>query len=236
MPSKRARTNPTVGERIGREIELAILSGRLRPGDRLPTEEELVARHGSSRSAVREAVHGLRARGLVISRRGSGSYVAADVGTRPLRESLGHYATLRANERGYTELFDLRLMVERFCVRRLALLGKAADRSRLRAAFERMKMEKGDLTRFGEADIAFHQELVAGAKHELFATILGGLFSDLGRRFAQDSYHRVSQVRQVLLEHEAVVEAVEAGDADLAEGHLVTHLVRSRADFQKSDG
>lgn len=234
MPSKRARTKSTVGDRIGREIELAILSGRLRSGDRLPTEEELVARHGSSRPVVREAVQGLRARGLVISRRGSGSYVAADAGTRPLRESLGHYAALRADERGYTELFDLRLMVERFCIRRLALLGEAEDRARLRAALDRMKDEKNDLKRFGEADIAFHQELVAAAKHELFATIMGGLFSDLGRRFAQDSYQRVAQVGQVLFEHEAVVKAVESGDVDLAEQHLVTHLVRSRSEYQKT--
>ena len=62
--------------------------GRLRPGDRLPTEPQLAATHGVSRTVVREAVHQVKSRGLVRARQGSGVFVAAAparAGLRPDR-------------------------------------------------------------------------------------------------------------------------------------------------------
>ena len=62
-----------------------ILSGRLQPGARLPTEQELALATGVSRTVVREAVAALRADGLVITRQGLGTFVPADVQRRPFR-------------------------------------------------------------------------------------------------------------------------------------------------------
>ena len=59
-------------------------SGALRPGDRLPTEQRLALAHGVSRTVVREAVHQLRSRHLVLSRQGSGVFVAPTPINRPL--------------------------------------------------------------------------------------------------------------------------------------------------------
>ena len=61
-------------ERIAGEIR----SGRLAPGARLPTEQELMGAMGVSRTVVREAVAALRAEGLVTTRQGSGAFVAAE--------------------------------------------------------------------------------------------------------------------------------------------------------------
>ena len=70
-----------VVERIAAEIR----SGRLEPGARLPTEQELMAAMGVSRTVVREAVSALRAEGLVTTRQGSGAFVAADASRVPFR-------------------------------------------------------------------------------------------------------------------------------------------------------
>ena len=61
-----------------------ITSGKLAPGSRLPTEQEMIAATGVSRTVVREAVAPLRAEGLVITRQGVGAFVAENV-RRPFR-------------------------------------------------------------------------------------------------------------------------------------------------------
>src|SRR3546814_879795 len=68
-------------ERLSGEI----LSGKLAPGSKLPTEQEMVAATGVSRTVVREAVAALRAEGLVVTRQGVGAFVAADIRRRPFR-------------------------------------------------------------------------------------------------------------------------------------------------------
>ena len=62
-----------------------ITTGKLAPGARLPTEQEMMAAAGVSRTVVREAVAALRAEGLVVTRQGVGAFVAADVQRRPFR-------------------------------------------------------------------------------------------------------------------------------------------------------
>ena len=74
-----------IAERIAGEI----LSGELSPGARLPTEQEMVAAMGVSRTVVREAIAALRAEGLVTTRQGAGAFVAEDAGRRPFRLALG---------------------------------------------------------------------------------------------------------------------------------------------------
>src|SRR5215468_6218182 len=73
-----------IAERIASEI----MSGKLPPGARLPTEQEMVAAMGVSRTAVREAVAALRAEGLVVTRQGAGAFVATDAARRPFRLAL----------------------------------------------------------------------------------------------------------------------------------------------------
>ncbi|NDL56936.1 GntR family transcriptional regulator [Phytoactinopolyspora mesophila] len=70
--------------RIATALKGRILSGSLTPGSRLPGEEHLAANMGVSRSTVRQAIAALRESGYVVSRRGSGSYVAENPPVEPL--------------------------------------------------------------------------------------------------------------------------------------------------------
>lgn len=225
---RRRKPRPPVGQRIIKELESAIVGGDLDAGKRLPTEGELARKYGASRAAVREAVQVLKARGLVESRRGSGSYVAADAGAKSLHESLERYTALRGDAEAYIELLDLRLMVETFCVKRLALASDEEPRERVRDCLGRMVAAGADLKRFGEEDIAFHQAIVEGAGHGLFATIFRGLLPGLGRRFALMTYTKAELIEQTLLDHRKIMAAVEARDAVQAELCLRAHLCWSR--------
>ena len=116
-------------EVIGR-IKKEIGAGRLAPGARLPTEQELMAAMGVSRTVVREAVAALRADGLVTTRQGSGAYVAADVSRVPFRIDPEGLSSIE----DVLEVMELRLAIEveaaalaaeRITPRRLVPIGRA---------------------------------------------------------------------------------------------------------------
>ena len=73
-----------LSDRLAQRLVDQIESGSLRPGDRLPTEQQLALAHGVSRTVVREAVHQLRSRALLVSRQGSGVFVAQTPTNQPL--------------------------------------------------------------------------------------------------------------------------------------------------------
>ena len=70
------KRSSNLAEKVLSRLSAEIRGGRLAPGARLPTEQELTSTMGVSRTVVREAVAALRADGLVVTRRGSGAYVA----------------------------------------------------------------------------------------------------------------------------------------------------------------
>src|SRR5215510_11354807 len=105
MPDKRSSSN--LAERVLTRLSADIRGGRLAPGDRLPTEQELTSSMGVSRTVVREAVAALRADGLVVTRRGSGAYVAENP-TGPFRIAAPPAGSLAA----VLDVMELRLAVE----------------------------------------------------------------------------------------------------------------------------
>src|SRR3954454_22725811 len=101
------RTNNLV-EQVLTRLGADIRGGRLAPGDRLPTEQELTAEMGVSRTVVREAVAALRADGLVVTRRGSGAYVADNPTASPFRIAAPALGRLQ----DVLDVMELRLAVE----------------------------------------------------------------------------------------------------------------------------
>ena len=76
MSVKAPPAKSTLHRRIHADIERGILSGELRPGDRIPFEHELMARYGCARMTVNKAIARLAEAGLIVRRRRAGSFVA----------------------------------------------------------------------------------------------------------------------------------------------------------------
>src|SRR5262245_30288766 len=94
------------GELVARLTD-DITSGRIPPGSRLPTEQQLIAATGVSRTVVREAVAALRADGLVVTRQGIGAFVPENA-RRPLRIEFDRLSPLRA----VLDIMELRTGIE----------------------------------------------------------------------------------------------------------------------------
>ncbi|NGM18962.1 UTRA domain-containing protein [Roseomonas stagni] len=131
---------------IRQQIEGLILSGALKPGDRLPSEQELVAAHGVARMTVSRALADLVAAGLVVRRRKAGSFVAAPpseeklLGVPDMREMLpGHsHAVLKRAVRVASAADRARLGVVPKGARVLALLVRHDSEGRAAALEDRL--------------------------------------------------------------------------------------------------
>src|SRR6478736_8511345 len=124
-----------------------ITSGNIPPGARLPTEQELIAATGVSRTVVREAVAALRAEGLVLTRQGVGAFVA-DAPRRPFRIDGDELASLHH----VIEVMELRTGIEVEAAGLAAERASAADLRRIEGAYEAMH------TAIGRGDAAVDED------------------------------------------------------------------------------
>ena len=95
-------------DEISERLAEQIVGGRLSPGAKLPSEQEMMQAMGVSRTVVREAVAALRARGLVVTRQGAGAFVSNDPQRQPYMidpEGLGSLSSV-------VEVMELRMAVE----------------------------------------------------------------------------------------------------------------------------
>src|SRR5215471_6881808 len=133
LPPPRSLT----GELVARLTD-DIISGKIAPGSQLPTEQELIAATGVSRTVVREAVAALRAEGLVITRQGVGAFVA-QTPRRPFRIDASALQSLH----DVIEIMELRTGVEVEAAGLAAERASAADLRAIKRAYEAIEAAIG---------------------------------------------------------------------------------------------
>jgi GntR family transcriptional repressor for pyruvate dehydrogenase complex len=219
-----------VVERIAGEIG----SGRLAPGARLPTERELMRALGVSRTVIREAVAALKSEGLVVTRQGSGAFVAADASRVPFRIDAAELSS--AGE--VFNLMELRLAIE---VEASALAARRATPRQI-AAIERalaridraIEEDENAVTE----DFAFHRAIAEAAGNAHFVRLL----EFLGRHVIPRQSLRMTlaapeEQRRYLVriqsEHRRIAEAVGARDPSGARRVMRAHLSNSLARYRK---
>jgi DNA-binding FadR family transcriptional regulator len=224
----RNRTDEVV-ERIAAEIE----GGRLAPGDRLPTEQEMMAAFGVSRTVIREAVSALRAEGVVTSRQGAGVFVARDGGFRPFRIGADGLHSIE----DVLKVMELRLAVE---VEAAVLAAERASRRQIAAIGDALGRIDGAIGRGDGAideDFAFHRAIAAatGNPHFVrFLEFLGHLFiprQSIRLELASPAEQR-GYLARVQREHRRMFNAISAGDPAEARRAMRDHLSRSLARYR----
>ncbi len=217
----------TLADRLAARLAAGIERGRLAPGDRIPTEAQLAAEHGVSRSVVREAVHRLKSRGQLVSRQGSGVYVAPAGTRRPLEfdprvldsvDSVVHVVEVRRVLEG--EIAALAAA--------RATRVQVAGLRRALAALDEAVAAGGD----GVAeDLAFHRAIGECTGNPQFGLLLGFLEQYLreGMRITRgNEARRADFMEAVRREHRQIVEAIAAGDAIAARRAAMKHMAQSR--------
>jgi len=218
-----------VAERILQLIgELA-----LAPGDRMPTEKDLAARLGTSRTVVREAVKVLSATGRVTAQKGRGLYVADGESVLGARRWGGFF--LPTNLDHIFMLFEFRRVQETEASRLAATRASPAELRTIETAVQtcRHGYTSGNDAQFEEGDDAFHVG-VATASHNFFllaavreARMLQRQASVIGLRGLGG--HADGAVD----EHEAIYRAIAGGDAEAAAQATSVHLDNTLKDYRR---
>jgi GntR family transcriptional repressor for pyruvate dehydrogenase complex len=204
-----------------RKIKDMIISGELGPGDRLPPEGELSDRLGLSRSSMREAIKALEVIRVLDVRRGDGTYVTS-LEPQLLFEALSFVV----------DLHDDSSILELFAVRRILLpaaAGLAAARitpetiAELRAWIEEVD-EFTAVDDLVEHDLKFHDTITAAAGNAYLTSLVSSLSSNTIRGRIWQGLTAAGWVNRMIDEHAAIVDALEEGDASLAEALVTSHI------------
>jgi GntR family transcriptional repressor for pyruvate dehydrogenase complex len=219
-------THNRTADAVTEQIELLILQGILRPGDRLPGERELSGQVDVSRPILREALKALEERGLVASRPGEGTFVADLMGS-VFSEPL--VALIRRHPGAVGDYFEFRRMIEGWSAALAAERATEADREILRRLVADMAEAHAAAEREREAalDIEFHTAVGEAAHNvvlmhtlrSLYRLLADGVFYHRSRL-----YGRAAAREALMVQHRAIFEAILAGDGAAARAAAERHI------------
>ncbi|MGP4003198.1 FadR/GntR family transcriptional regulator [Streptomyces sp. 8N706] len=203
------------------KIKGMIVSGALRPGDRLPKESELAAELGLSRNSLREAVRALSLIRILDVRQGDGTYVTS-LDPQLLLAALGFVVDFHRDD----------TMLEFLAVRRIlepaatALATSRISTAELDALGGRLDALGPDspVAELVAADLEFHRGIVRASGNAVLCSLLEGLSGPTTRSRIWHGLAERGAVSRTLDEHRAILAALYARDAEAARSWATVHI------------
>jgi DNA-binding FadR family transcriptional regulator len=218
----RVSRGPHLPALVASSISREIAQGRLKPGDRLPTEQALATTFGVSRNVVREAIARLRSEGRIWSHQGRGAFVAET--TNPTILTIDHDA-LQSGD-AFRSLFELREILEGRAAAIAAERHGANEVRDMRRALSAMREAPYGSVQWLKADLEFHLAIAKSTRNTYMAQFLGFIAEHIRESIlAAGSHSRSDDMAQVTLEeHEHILAAIEARNGPAAQEAMHHHL------------
>jgi DNA-binding FadR family transcriptional regulator len=221
-------------ELVAEQILQLIAELRLRPGDRMPTENELAARLGTSRTVVREAVKILSAIGRVRAQKGRGLYVADDEGMLGSTR-WGNFFLPTDLDHVYV-LFEFRRVQEMAASRLAATRATPAELRAIETATQTCRQGHltGEAGLFDRGDDDFHLG-IAAASHNQFLVVAVREVRRLQHQSSTIGLHGTvgGHAAAAIEEHAAIYQAIRDGDPDAAAQATAAHLDNTLEDYRR---
>jgi DNA-binding FadR family transcriptional regulator len=229
---KRSRS---LGQELVDHISERIRSGVVKPGEKLPTESEIMATYGVSRTVVREALSRLQAGGLVETHHGIGTFVLEPKGTGDFRIDPAELATVL----DVLVVLELRISLESEAAGLAAQRRSDTQLKEMRAALDEFQANLNNAGDTVTPDFRFHLLISQATGNRYFAELMTHLGAAIiprtrinSARFALED--RVQYLGRVNLEHEDIYEAIRRQDAEAARAAMRTHLSNSRERLRRA--
>ncbi len=211
---------------IIRQIELLILRGILRPGERLPSERELSERMDVSRPSLREALADLQERGLLTTRPNAGVYVADVMGSAFAPALVDLFSR---HDEAVFDYIAFRRDLESLAAERAARLASDTDLQVIATIFTRMEAahQKRDPTDEAALDAQFHMAIIEASHNTVMLHMMRSMFDLLrqGVFYNRQMMFRVRTTREALLDqHRAINAAIQSRDPAAARAAVEAHL------------
>ena len=225
MPFRRIQTEHKA-DSIVRQIEKLILAGVLHPGERLPAERDLAERMGVSRPSLRQALAELERRDLLVSRPGSGVYVAEVLGSAFAPPLVRLFAT---HDEALFDYLAFRRDLEGLAAERAARQGSDTDLAVVDSIFRRMEEAAGANDPKAEArlDAEFHLAIIEAAHNVIMVHMMRSMFDLLQQGVFYNRrimFERRTSRKAMLDQHRAINDALQARDAAGARAAVEAHL------------
>jgi GntR family transcriptional repressor for pyruvate dehydrogenase complex len=216
-------TREPLSKKVAADIEDAIRSKRLVSGAKLPTEHQLCAQFGVSRTVVREAVRMLSARGLASIVKGKGIFVrpfTAETVTDPLRL----YLQLTSTRDYVLDVVHARQLIEPVIAAEAALRRSGDDIARLKGDIQQLRECEESSPRLAHLDMAFHLD-IARASQNLIMPLLLDPIHRLMPEIKSSVYATVREAKaSAVFWHEKVFAMIFEQDAEGARQAMIEHL------------
>jgi GntR family transcriptional regulator, transcriptional repressor for pyruvate dehydrogenase complex len=211
---------------VVRQIEQLILRGILRPGERLPSERDLAERMGVSRPSLRDAIAELSDEGLLVSRAGSGVFVADVLGSAFSPALTQLFAT---HEEAVFDYIGFRRDMEGLAAERAARFGSETDLKVIDTIYHKMEAahQKRDPTDEAELDAQFHMAIIEASHNVIMLHMMRSMFDLLrtGVFYNRQMMFKNRMTRDNLLDqHRAMNMGIQARDPAAARAAVEAHL------------
>lgn len=217
-------------DNIARSIIDAIESGQLKPGDRLPSENELSTRFGVARTVVREAVSLLKYDGVINSKQGVGAFITEAANRSAFRIGPACFE----KRKQLVELLELRTSVQADASA-LAATMRSADElgtihEHLRSMEASISSEVPDAEQRVESELAFYRTITAASDNSQYVDFIGMIESRLMENLRSVAVKNAIAAEwgdDILKEHVSVFNALKDKNADMARDMTRAHFERA---------
>lgn len=210
-------------EQIADRLEEWILTAGFEGEEKLPSEQALADEFSVSRNVIREALKLLKARGLVESRNGTGSYV-----TKPKAADLSDVISriVAMDNISYKAIYDVRIILETAACRRAAPIVTDEQLADMEELLEKLKDRKISVKERRETDFAFHVAIARAADNPLLE-ILVQTMRNVFIEMIEKGIFTQGGIDDAIMRHARIMDALRAHDPDRAEEAMNDHLTVS---------
>lgn len=213
-------------ELVTQRLEDMIRSGELKPGDKLPSERDIMAAFNIGRPAVREALLSLQSKGLIATENGRRATVSQPSVDNVLTRLDSVVGVIIANAESFKNLYDARVFLEAAMARNAAKEIDDGFLAQLKAALDANKRAIGNRELFMQTDVQFHRVLFLVGNNPVFKAVHEALVKWLKERWR--TIARNSSTEMLAYEgHLHIYKAICRADPDGAEAAMRKHLASS---------
>ncbi len=203
------------------KIKQMIISGRVRPGEKLPREADLAAELGLSRNSLREAVKALSVINVLDVRQGDGTY-ATSLAPSLLLEALSFIVDFHRDDT-VLDFLEVRRILEPAATALAASRMSREERIELGKVLESVDADT-PVEELVAADLEFHRQIALGASNSVLASLVDSMSAPTTRARVWRGMTEPRALERTLAEHRAIYTAIIGRDADLARSWATIHI------------
>ncbi|WP_261807982.1 FadR/GntR family transcriptional regulator [Paenibacillus sp. N3.4] len=173
------------------QMKTNIVSGSWKPGDKIPSENQLCQMFNVSRVSVRSAIQKLRAIGIIQTRQGQGSFVSQSINDNMVDNFI---PKMNLSEKEILDMSEFRETIEFKCIELAVLRADDEDMLQIENALNKMIANKDDYKKYSEADFEFHLAIAKASKNDILFMVM--------KNTKDVFYHYLEELNRVLGIHE----------------------------------